>query len=109
MATQSNIINDLSTLVKVPIKALTELYKKECLCIGSAVHDALTADEDVAILNIGIGTLSIELKTKQCKFIPNKELKTAIKRSIDGKVDPVELEIEQELINKLLGICNEAI
>lgn len=109
MAIQSNITNDLSTISRVPVKILTELNRKECLCIGSAIHDAIIANEDIAVLNIGIGTLSIEISTKQCKFIPSKELRTAIKKSINEKTDPVELEIEKEIVDKLLNICNEVL
>lgn len=109
MAVQTNIINDTSTLTKVPLKILNEIIRKESLCIGSAVHDALLTNEEIAILNIGIGTLSIELNTKQCKFLPSKELKNIIKKSIDNKVDPVEFELEQAIIDKLLHICDEVL
>ena len=109
MATQLNIINDTSNLTKIPIKILNEIVKKESLCIGSAIHDALLDEEEIVVLNIGIGTLSIELATKQCKFIPSKELKTIIKKSIDDKIDPVEYNLEQEIVDKLLHICDEVL
>lgn len=107
MATQTNIISDLSSATKIPNKILNELINKEVLCIGSAINAAITSDEEVAVLNIGIGTLSVELATKQCKFIPSRELKSAIKRSIDGKVDPLEKELEKAIIDKLLKICSD--
>jgi len=109
MTNQVNIINDLSTLTRVPIKALDELTNKEALCIGSAIHDAQIKQEEAVLLNIGLGTLAVELSTMQCKFIPGKELKTAIKRSLTDKIDPVELELEQEIVDKLLNICNGAL
>lgn len=109
MASQSNIINDISALTKIPNKILNEIVAKENLCIGSAIHDAILAKEEVAVLNIGIGTLSVELATKQCKFVPSKELKSVIKRSIDEKIDPVEYALEQAIIDKLLHICDEVI
>jgi len=104
-----NIINDMSTLTKIPIKILNEIVAKETLSIGSAIHDALIANESIVVLNIGIGTLSVELDTKQCKFIPSKELKNIIKRSIDLGIDPVEFELEQAIIDKLLVICDEVL
>lgn len=107
--TQANILNDLSTLSKIPNKIINEIVKKECLCIGSAIHDAMMQNEDAVIINIGVGTLSVELSTKQCKFVPSKDLKTAIKRSLDDKVDPVELEINSEIVEKLLNICDEVL
>lgn len=108
MTNQSNIINDLGTFTKIPNKILNELVAKAELCIGSAINDALLAHEPTIILNIGIGTLSIELATMQCKFMPSKSLKTTIKKSIDDGVDPVEIVLEKELVDKLLKICDEA-
>lgn len=109
MPTQSNIVKDLSTLSQIPLKVLAEVYKKEALCIGSAIHDAVLAKDDIAILNIGIGTLSIEISTGQCKFLPSKELKQTIKRSLEKKVDPVEMYLEKEIIDKLLIACEEVL
>jgi len=107
MATQSNIISDVSSITKIPNKILNEIIYRENLCIGSAIHDAILAGDDAVVLNVGIGTLSVELATKQCKFIPSKELKNTIKKSIDNRIDPLEIELEQAIIDKLLKICDE--
>ena len=107
MATQPNVINDLSTLTRVPNKVLTELTDKVNLCIGSIISDAKTAGEQTVIINIGIGTLSIDLIDMQCKFIPSKDLRAAIKNSLNSGKDPLELALEQTLIDKLLTICDE--
>lgn len=109
MATQPNIISDISTLTRVPNKVLTELSHKANLCIGNIISDARDAGEQAVIINIGIGTLSIDLIDMQCKFIPSKELKTTIKASLQAKQDPLELELEQALIDKLLVICDEVV
>jgi hypothetical protein len=109
MASQSNIVSDLGVLTKIPNKILNELVHKENLCIGSAIHDAILADEDIAVLNIGIGTLSIELNSHECKFIPSKDLKSVIKNTIENKIDPVEYSLQQEIIDKLLLICDEVL
>ena len=109
MATQPNIISDISTLTRVPNKVLIELSHKANLCIGNIISDARDAGEQAVIINIGIGTLSIDLIDMQCKFIPSKELKTTIKASLQVKQDPLELELEQTLIEKLLAICDEVV
>lgn len=106
MTNQVNILNDVATLTKLPNKALAELTNKEILCIGGAIHDAIQAKEEVAVLNIGIGSLSIELSTMQCKFIPSKELKAMIKRSLTNKADPIEYCLEQSIVNKLMALCD---
>ena len=103
--TQQNIINDLSSYTKVPVKVFKELIVDMDLCIGSAIHDAILQKEEAAVLDIGIGTLSVDLIGMQCKFIPSKNLKSTIKKSISEKIDPIEKTVEQELINKLLAIC----
>lgn len=108
MTAQVNIINDLSNYTKVPAKVYNEIIAKEELCIGSAIHDALEAKEEILVVNIGIGTLSINLADMQCKFVPSKDLKTVIKKTIANKVDPLEWEIEQTMVDKLLKIYNEA-
>lgn len=103
------IVNDLGASIKIPWKTLNILVKKLNLCIGSAIHDAILNKDDIVILNIGIGTLSIRLADMQCKFIPSKDLKATIKQTIDQEVDPLELELEQALIAKLITVCNEEI
>ena len=108
MTTQVNIINDLSNYTKIPAKVYNEIIAKEELCIGSAIHDAIAAKEDALVVNIGIGTLSINLIDMQCKFIPSKDLKTVIKKTLTRKIDPLELEIEQIMIDKLMKSYNEA-
>lgn len=110
MSTQTvNIISDTSQLLKVPNKVLQEVVDKEILCIGSAVYEALQDKEDVLVLNIGLGTLSIDLIEMQCKFVPGKALKQTIKQCIDSPVDPLEFEIEQQLREKLLKICEQVL
>ena len=107
MATQNNIISDVGTLLKIPTKVTTELVDKVCLCIGSAISEAKNRGETHTVVNIGIGSLSINLIDMQCKFVPGKNLKTAIKSSLEALVDPVEFLLEQTFIEKLLAICDE--
>lgn len=109
MATTPNMMSDLSTLTRVPNKILDALTDKLNLCIGSAIHDAKVAGEQAISLNIGIGNLSINLEDMQCKFIPSKDLRQAIKTALVDGVDPLEISLEQALIDKLTNICAEVI
>ena len=109
MSGQPNLGNDLGTLLKIPSKAIAELTQKATLCIGSAISDAKLAGEQTVIINIGIGTLSVDLIDMQCKFVPSKDLKTAIKNSLASEKDPLELALEQSLADKLLSVVEEAI
>ena len=109
MAAQTNLISDVGTLLKIPTKVTTELTDKACLCIGSAISEAKRNGEDQMTLNIGIGTLSINLVDMECKFVPGKNLKTAIKTALSSSIDPLEFELEQIFADKLLAICDEVI
>lgn len=108
-STQTNIMSDVGTLLKIPTKITNELTDKACLCIGNAINEAKCAGETQVILNIGIGTLSVNLVDMQCKFVPGKNLKTAIKSALTSQISPVELEIERAFIDKLLSICDEVL
>ena len=109
MAIQTNIVTDVNNLLRIPTKISNELVAKSCLCIGSAISEAKARGETQITVGIGIGHLSINLLDMQCKFIPNKELKTAIKKAIDSPVDPLELTLEQVFIDKLLTMCEEVL
>ncbi len=109
MANQINIVNDVGTLLKIPTKVATELTDKACLCIGSAISEAKRNGDDIITVSIGIGALSINLVDMQCKFVPGKNLKTAIKTALTSQIDPLELLLEQAFADKLLAICEEVI
>ena len=109
MATQINIVNDVGTLLRIPSKVTTELTEKACLCIGSAISEARVRGESQTTVNIGIGTLSVNLVDMQCKFVPGKNLKTAIKTALTSSQDALELALEQTFADKLRAICEEVI
>ena len=106
---QPNLVNDVGTLLKLPNKVTAEVVSKANLCIGSIISDAKLAGEQTVIINVGIGTLSVDLIDMQCKFVPSKDLKAAIKYSLSEDKDPLELELEKALADKLLAACEEAI
>lgn len=107
--TTQNALADVGTLIKVPNKTLNELADKLTLCIGSIIHDAILSEEKAVVINIGIGTLSVNLADMQCKFVPSKALKSTIKKTIESGVDPVECALEQALTDKLMAACQEVL
>ena len=109
MTPQANIITDVNNLLRIPSKVTNELVSKACLCIGSAISEAKAKGETQVAVGIGIGYLSVNLLDMQCKFVPGKELKAAIKRSLDSQVDPLELMLEQTFTDKLLAMCEEVL
>ena len=109
MATQIIIPNDVGTVLKLPTKVTAELTDKTCLCIGSAISEAKRRGDSQVVVNIGIGTLSVNLIDMECKFVPGKNLKSAIKSALTESVDPLELVLEKAFADKLLAICDEVI
>ena len=108
MTADINIINDLSTLTTVPAKALNELIKYENLCIGNAIKEAALEQKQKLLLNIGLGTLCVELASMQCKFIPSSDLKNTLKLCLNGKndllLDKLQLNIAQKLVKIYQGV-----
>jgi hypothetical protein len=109
MAAQTNITTDVNNLLRVPTKVSNELVSKACLCIGSAISEAKAKGEQQVSVGIGIGYLSVNLLDMQCKFVPGKDLKAAIKRALDSDVDPLELMLEQTFADKLIAMCEEVL
>ena len=109
MAIPTNIVNYVGLLLHLPTKVSKELIEKACLCIGSSICEAKQNGETVTTIGIGIGTLSIDLLDMQCKFIPGKNLKTAIKEAISSGSDPLEMTLEKTLADKLLAVCEEVV
>ena len=109
MTNNTNVINDVGALLRMPTKVTKELVDKACLCIGSTICEAKRSGERQTTINIGIGTLSVDLLDMQCKFVPGKNLKTAIKNALTNNVDPLELELEKALADRLLAICEEVL
>lgn len=109
MASQVSIINDVGTLLKIPTKVSNELVDKACLCIASTINEAKRNGDTQVTINIGIGSLSINLVGMQCKFVPGKNLKTAIKDSLASQEDPLEIVLEHAFAEKLLAICAEVL
>jgi hypothetical protein len=109
MTTPANIVNDVGTLLRIPNKITTEITEKACLCIGSVIAEAKNSGQTQIIVNIGIGTLSVNLVDMQCKFVPGKNLKMAIKSALTSPRDPVELAMEKAFADRLLAICEEVI
>jgi hypothetical protein len=109
MATQINITNDVGTLLKIPTKVSNELTEKACICIGSAISEAKRNGETQITVSIGIGSLSVNLVDMQCKFVPGKNLKTAIKDALSTETNPLEVVLEKTFAEKLIAICSEVL
>ena len=108
---QQHILSDISTLTRVPNKIMDYLSDMAVICITSAISDARLQQQDKLLLNIGIGTLAIDLLSMEVKFIPSKELKKNIRAVVSGEEteDLVITYIDDEMVKKLCNICEEAV
>lgn len=107
MSEQENLLSDIGTLMRIPNKVLTAITDKANLCISSIINEAKAEGKESVQINIGVGILSINLLDMLCKFTPSKNLKIAIKKGLENKEDPLQLELESIFVNKLLAVCNE--
>lgn len=108
---QQHILSDISTLTRVPNKIMDYLSDMAVICITSAISDAKLNQQDKLLLNIGIGTLAVDLISMEVKFIPGKELKKNIRAVVSGEEmeDPVITYIGDEMVKKLCNICEEVV
>lgn len=108
---QQHILSDISTLTRVPNKIMDYLSDMAVICITSAISDAKLNQQDKLLLNIGIGTLAVDLISMEVKFIPSKELKKNIRAVVSGEEmeDPVITYIGDEMVKKLCNICEEVV
>ena len=108
---QQHILSDISTLTWVPNKIMDYLSDMAVICITSAISDAKLNQQDKLLLNIGIGTLAVDLISMEVKFIPSKELKKNIRAVVSGEEmeDPVITYIGDEMVKKLCNICEEVV
>jgi nucleoid DNA-binding protein len=106
---KQNVVDDVATLLKLTNKTMEELVNKTNLCIGSIIHEAILEGRKTAIINIGIGALSIDLVDMQCKFLPSSKLKATIKKSLTAGTDLLELQLSESISDKLVSACLEAL
>ncbi len=107
--TPQNVITDLSVLLGLPVNVLTQLVDKIDLCIGDIIIHAKNNKDQIVVINIGIGNLSINLAEMQCKFVPSKKLKATIKDCLEENINPLELQLEDEFRDKLIKLFEKEI
>lgn len=105
--TETKLSMSICALLGVPAKTFAALSHSECLAIGSALNDAKLRGEETALINIGIGNLSIRLSDMTIKFLPSDDLKAAAKKAISDGIDPLEVELSESVAKKLIDICQE--
>lgn len=100
-----DLMNDLSKLTTIPKNTLAKLSNIAQSIIASDVYTTMIkSKDDVAEINLGLGILYIGIKDNiQYKFVPSGDLEVLLKDTINNRVDPLKVKIEETLVNRILN------
>ena len=106
-----NVISDLSVLTTIPENTFNKLVRKINYIICDSVIDAKLDSDNLLELNLGIGTLYIQVASDQCKykFLPSNDLNNLLKNTLETGENPLENILENSLINKLSNTYKDLI
>lgn len=104
-----NMIEDISKLTTIQKEYLDSLVAKSEWCICSYIENSILNKESITKIDIGIGSLSIlvEDNTIKYKFIPSKELESAIRTTVVDDKNPLKFKLEKVLVDKITNIYKE--
>ena len=105
----NNMIEDISKLTTIQKEYLDSLIVKSEWCICSYIENTILNKENITKIDIGIGSLSIlvEDNTIKYKFIPSKELESAIRTTVIDDKNPLKFKLEKTLVDKITNIYKE--
>ena len=100
-----NLSEDLSNLTTIPTSALSKLSDKSVFCICNDVEESILKEENVADIDLGIGTLQILVDGNDLKyrFIPSKTLDINVKNTVINKKNPLTATVEESLVKRILN------
>ena len=100
---KSSIKKELSTLTTISPGVLSKLFDKEVWCISNAVEQALATQENVAEIDLEIGTLYIQIseETIRYKFIPSPLLEKTVINTVSSGHNSLIASLETSLVNKI--------
>lgn len=98
-----NMLNDLSNLTTISEKTLSKLSEKGMYCICDCIQEALLNGDNTVQIDIGLGLIQIKIedKTVLYRFIPSNTLEQKINETIDTGHNPLQLIVEQALIDRM--------
>lgn len=108
MQTKNNAVKNVCDLLEAQAVTMKRLAEKMSLCIAHCIYEAKEDGESSVLIDIGIGTLGVDIATMTCKFNPSKELKSDIRQAVIEGKDPVELALEDAVSQKLIVLCKDA-
>ena len=104
-----DLINDLSILTTIPEYSLRDLVDKAVLSICHDVNENLMERDAYTQIDIGIGKITIGFEDDEIKykFIPSLRLERAIKDVISTHEDPLQIELENSLMQRIKDTYKE--
>jgi len=98
-----NIKKELSTLTTISPSVLSKLFDKEIWCISNAVEQSLAAQDNIAEIDLDIGTLYIQVseETIRYKFIPSPLLEKTVINTVSSGHNSLIASLETSLVNKI--------
>ena len=106
---KSDLLVDLSSLTTVQKASLDRLVDMSYKCICQDVQEALLENIDTICIDIGIGSLFINISKDFIKyrFEPSQKLKDFLIDTINTKESPIINDIEDSLIEKINTVYKE--
>lgn len=100
----NNLEKDLTVLTTIPQETLSKLADLSISCLCDYVLESCSNYENITEVDIGIGKLIVKLEEDNIKFkfIPCKELCSALTKSVNTKTNPLTEKVEDMLTTKLL-------
>ena len=104
-----DLIEDLSKLTTINELSLNRVFDKVQWCICDYIEAAVTSGVNTVDINIGFGTLTINIDNDSIKyrFKPNKKLETAIIGTMLDDKNPLKFELENNLVQKITNIYKD--
>ena len=104
-----NLIDNLNKLTFIKNSILHKLVNISENCICDYVLECMLDDETVTPIDIGIGTLYVNISNNelQYKFIPNKKLEKKLIRTVNNQESPLIESIESNLNDKIVNTYKE--
>ena len=100
-----DFLDKLSALTTIDKRPLEKLLKKTVWVICNDIHQAMLRGENIAYVDIGIGTLGFDFSSGDSikyKFIPNKDVEKEISVTIVSGENPLTDKVEQSLVKKIV-------
>lgn len=108
---EHNVLESLSKLTTIPKDTFTSLSNKAVWCICDSVQDSDLNGDYLSKIYIGIGYLIIANEEEQIKFkfIPSEYLESSVKETLLEGKNPLQFNLERNLVNKILKTYKDII